>query len=512
MEDFGDLTSLFRARPHAADTSQQIFGVVDEIADSFKEQFEKAKSIRDKAPEERVAGKEKKAAGHKKQEERPVEEGEEASSGEGFAASPTNGEDLQFDIAATQVDASVEVVAVADPDPQAAAEEPELPAVEEQPLLQVEAAGDNDAAPVDDAADSEVVEVAAEHSPPIATPAAASAVAADKVPEVAQETVEQAIGNGKPHPLAERGEASEHLTKNESAVDAEVEAIEQGSIAPRALRAAARNEGDAEVAEDVEEGEAPVSHDIDTPEERVRVKIDATESERLAAGLAQLAAKTQPKPPNLQAVSERILGGLRNSNATLAHQIEAARGPTSQAGQHSPALKSIEPTPIAEKGKGEPTFTRYEQKLQQLKTRVADQVKVKMKFLADGKNGEIKLRLKPNFLGDVKVSITFEEATVKAHFVVENSSVKELLQKSSDDLQKTLKEQGIDVDTIEVDVNEDFNNSEGGKAFASAEEQRAARDWIRSFLLPGAHGSGSEPEEEERSDSSDPDQVLNIVA
>ena len=158
--------------------------------------------------------------------------------------------------------------------------------------------------------------------------------------------------------------------------------------------------------------------------------------------------------------------------------------------------------------------TTYTDKFTELKEKVVEQVRVRMAAAPTKEGQKISIRLNPRFLGNIDISLTVEESSVQAHFLVENNTVRELLQRSHGDLQRTLEEQGIDVESVDIDLsNSESDLGGGGQAFNSIEEQEAARDWLASFHGLGLRGQ--EQEEERVSNAADPqesDDILNILA
>ncbi len=108
-------------------------------------------------------------------------------------------------------------------------------------------------------------------------------------------------------------------------------------------------------------------------------------------------------------------------------------------------------------------------------------------ILKDGGNGEIRLVLKPESLGSVRIRINIIDNSVEGRIIVENNSVKELFKSSMEQLQSALKEEGFQSARLEVSVggreNQDRADvedmlgwttaSESAKAEASLEFDRA---------------------------------------
>ena len=127
------------------------------------------------------------------------------------------------------------------------------------------------------------------------------------------------------------------------------------------------------------------------------------------------------------------------------------------------------------------------------------------------------MRLRPEFLGEVKVKLVMNQNETTAQFIVDNNSVKEILQRHLPSLQEALAEKGIHAKSMEVSVSSDggMNNSNGGSHTSVADEQ-AAREWIGSFRkvdmeVEASNLSPSSPVES-GTDDIDPKQLLNVIA
>jgi hypothetical protein len=73
-------------------------------------------------------------------------------------------------------------------------------------------------------------------------------------------------------------------------------------------------------------------------------------------------------------------------------------------------------------------------------------------IVRDGGDGEIRLILKPETLGNVRIRITINNNSVEGRIVVENNSVKELFDASLDNLKASLRQEGFQSASLEVSV------------------------------------------------------------
>jgi flagellar hook-length control protein FliK len=72
-------------------------------------------------------------------------------------------------------------------------------------------------------------------------------------------------------------------------------------------------------------------------------------------------------------------------------------------------------------------------------------------ILRDGGNGEIRLVLKPENLGSIRIRLALSESSLEGRIVVDNNSVKELVESSLDNLKNALRLEGYQTN-LEVSV------------------------------------------------------------
>ena len=73
-------------------------------------------------------------------------------------------------------------------------------------------------------------------------------------------------------------------------------------------------------------------------------------------------------------------------------------------------------------------------------------------ILKDGGAGEIRLVLKPENLGSVRIRLSLSESSLEGRIVVDNNSVKELVESSLDSLRNALRQEGFQTASLEVSV------------------------------------------------------------
>ncbi|MCB1136465.1 MAG: flagellar hook-length control protein FliK [Chlamydiia bacterium] len=221
-------------------------------------------------------------------------------------------------------------------------------------------------------------------------------------------------------------------------------------------------------------------HAISAESKEVTVKLSKDESESILEGLRNIASQSQVQAPKVDQVSQRMLDGLKATQSSLAKDIEAAKGSSEESNGVS-RLANSELRQAAESQLTE--RARFDNpRMEQLKNRVIQQVRVQIRGAFKGKASEIRLQLQPEMLGKVKVKLLLEANAAKASFIVDNQTVKEVLQRSVQTLQQSLAEQGIDVTEIEVTVADQHSGQSDGHA-QSGDDQATIRDFVASFRL-----------------------------
>lgn len=72
-----------------------------------------------------------------------------------------------------------------------------------------------------------------------------------------------------------------------------------------------------------------------------------------------------------------------------------------------------------------------------------------------GKTDEIKIKLKPDFLGEISLKISNEKGIVTVKAYVENYNVKQLIESNLDNLRDNMKELGLNFEALDVSVGKD---------------------------------------------------------
>lgn len=115
----------------------------------------------------------------------------------------------------------------------------------------------------------------------------------------------------------------------------------------------------------------------------------------------------------------------------------------------------------------------YRDKIEDLKQKIARQMRFELRMALKKGVGEVRMRLKPEVLGQVKIQLVLEEGSARAHFNVESQSVKDLMISEIQQLQRALQEGGFAEQEIYVEVDE--------REQRKSSDQELHKDWIDSF-------------------------------
>ncbi|MFT4553535.1 MAG: flagellar hook-length control protein FliK [Chlamydiales bacterium] len=245
-----------------------------------------------------------------------------------------------------------------------------------------------------------------------------------------------------------------------------------------------------------------------------RSSIDPGEKAKVLATLQNISKLTSVRNPNFEKVSQKLLSVLTGTDGKSGKSIELPRngqGSSTSTGENSTSKNVSENKPASLSRDSE-----YLEKIQKMKSNALEQVRYQMRMLVKKGIGEINISLKPHVLGNVKINLLIEASSASAHFVVENNTVKELLQDNLDTLRASFSNKGMDIQEIDVSVSDHNDTNAGnGKSFTSVEDQQTMKEWIRSFYSYDENNQISPTEEdpdEEQAQIIDSDELLNIIA
>ncbi len=237
------------------------------------------------------------------------------------------------------------------------------------------------------------------------------------------------------------------------------------------------------------------------------VLIEAKESRQIFSRLQNFSAESALQAPNLSTLSENILSQIRGTPAGSngAKVSEVNRG----------VLSSMQDGKATEQTKGKALQKsqagRYQNEINRLKQQLMDQMRFELRMAVRNGVGDVNVRLNPHFLGSVNIQLHMDASSASAHFLVENQTVKGLLQAHSSELKEGFSEKGFSLEAVEVSVsNQDGSEDGTSNAFTSIEDQKVAKEWLNSFKKFGQEElENNENNAEETVVQSD--QLLNVV-
>lgn len=86
---------------------------------------------------------------------------------------------------------------------------------------------------------------------------------------------------------------------------------------------------------------------------------------------------------------------------------------------------------------------------------IIDQILEKTKINIKGEMSEIKIKVKPEDLGDITLKVATQNGIVTAKFIAENQKIKEIIESNLNILKDSLSEQGLNISQLSVSVGND---------------------------------------------------------
>ncbi|MCL2352573.1 MAG: flagellar hook-length control protein FliK [Firmicutes bacterium] len=132
--------------------------------------------------------------------------------------------------------------------------------------------------------------------------------------------------------------------------------------------------------------------------------------------------------------------------------------------------------------------------------------KLKLEGAPAGNASEVRIRLRPESLGEVSMKIASDNGAVTAQFVAESQRVKEVIEAGFERLRESLARQGLEVTRLAVSVDPD------GQMSRFLREQRSARSQARKISgVGGVSGISGGPAEAEAVDARENTAVLSAA-
>nr|WP_244985902.1 flagellar hook-length control protein FliK [Anaerosalibacter bizertensis] len=97
--------------------------------------------------------------------------------------------------------------------------------------------------------------------------------------------------------------------------------------------------------------------------------------------------------------------------------------------------------------------------------------------MLDEDSSEIRIKLKPEILGELLLKVEVEKGVVVAKAIVDNYRVKELIETNILQLKEGLEEQGLDIKTFQVQVgsNSDFDREQREEFFQNNRKNKRVK-------------------------------------
>jgi flagellar hook-length control protein FliK len=280
----------------------------------------------------------------------------------------------------------------------------------------------------------------------------------------------------------------------------------QEKVADNAATLDLAKKADKSVSEAKAESKKPIHREIPP------VKILKQDSEKLSKKLQDISNKTAVQLPNMQNLSQHVISSLRSNNSPLVKAIEAPQNNQAIA-SNTTDKGSVKKEALAQKSP--PPKTDYSEQIDKMKNKVIKQVRMHLKLLLKEGGNEVQIKLKPAFLGNIKISINVEQESRVSQltFQVQNESTKELIQNNLQQLKEAFEEKEIDLQNVNVET-DDSRSDLYEQSANNKEDLEQSKKWISSFKTLNIETKDSDEPlaSESEGDVEDPDQIINIVA
>ena len=136
---------------------------------------------------------------------------------------------------------------------------------------------------------------------------------------------------------------------------------------------------------------------------------------------------------------------------------------------------------------------------------VMDQIVAKAAVRSSNGRSEIRIQLKPDFLGNVQMNIATDKEQLVVRILTDRPAVKEIIETHLHQLRTDLHQHGLTIDKFDVMVNPDADPQQGRDAFSQMFRQNPFQDGRRQSAQsqPAAWSSDDEPAHEQDSPQRD---------
>lgn len=318
-----------------------------------------------------------------------------------------------------------------------------------------------------------------------------------------------------PQPVQGRGVDS--IAAEEVAPQAAVPVIEgvnnragQTENSPEKARAPMGEKGRIELAESLFLGQQRQEHfEVEIPAEVILkqaveqptepakaasgVKTDAS---RLDAALSQVFEREIVESSEYSGKSEKIsIDQVRGQQADISGFAFQGSENQDQTGGNGADASSGQPVQEAQAGKPEHVMSNlsFEKildapvketsassvKAQPIAAEVQEKVQAGIKVSVEQGGGEVKMKLNPESLGEVRIKLNVSSGVVRAEITVENPEVKRIIESDSSFLRDSLGSHGLTLDKCVIEVGRSFEagtREKSDEASFSGDEQRPMKD------------------------------------
>lgn len=166
--------------------------------------------------------------------------------------------------------------------------------------------------------------------------------------------------------------------------------------------------------------------------------------------LIRTTAETNPSG----SIKEQAVGSNSSESGSAAKN---AYSHIAQGNQSSPPLVRVH---VSEA----PSTQTVQPKFISLSERLVDQVIQRLSLTKLNERSEIRIKLQPEVLGDLRIKVSFENGTLSAKLVTGSMAVKESLETGLTQLRHSLNSQGFDVQNLSVSLNDNRHSEHGNLA------------------------------------------------
>ncbi|MFW5801136.1 MAG: flagellar hook-length control protein FliK [Spirochaeta sp.] len=103
--------------------------------------------------------------------------------------------------------------------------------------------------------------------------------------------------------------------------------------------------------------------------------------------------------------------------------------------------------------------------------------------LRDGDAGEIRLRLRPESLGNVQIKLDVQDSVIAARILVENSSVRQVFEQQAAELAKAFEDAGLQLGSMDVSVGNENSPGESGDSREASRLRSVRTDQQQTEML-----------------------------